>query len=101
MDSKGHRIFFSIDNKPGYIEIKRSGWASFEYACVLNDVLLKENTQTVQSAVGQPDLSFKVSVDSFMFTEDEAEPGQKVAWYVVSSQRSTDGVSTKVHRYEQ
>jgi hypothetical protein len=25
MEAKGHRIFFSIENKAGYIEIKREG----------------------------------------------------------------------------
>lgn len=43
MDAKGHRIFFTVENLPGYIEIKRSGWTGFSYQCVVNTEKINES----------------------------------------------------------
>lgn len=48
MEAKGHRLFFSVDNLPGYIEIKRSGWTGFSYACVIDNVKVPEATERVR-----------------------------------------------------
>ena len=98
LDSKGHRIFFNVDNKPGYIEIKRSGWTGFDYSCTLGDVQLKENTQQVASAAGQSEETFMAHVETTLFTKDE-ENGSQLAWYVVVSRRKSDQATTSVHRY--
>lgn len=43
MESKGHRIFFTLENLPGYIEIKKSGWTGFSYSCVINTEVINES----------------------------------------------------------
>lgn len=60
MDSKGHRIFFTLEDLPGYVEIKRSGWAGFSYTCVINDETLPEATEQVaqrQEVIFRPKVS--------------------------------------------
>jgi hypothetical protein len=47
MDSTGHRIFFSVDNLPGYVEIKRSGWTGFAYQCIIDTKKIPEATECV------------------------------------------------------
>jgi hypothetical protein len=59
MESIGHRIKFAIDNKAGYIEIKR-GWMRFEYNCYIDNNLIIESTG--QLAVQDKDI-FKVSLE--------------------------------------
>ena len=43
MESKGHRIFFTIENLPGFVEIKKSGWTGFSYSCVINTEVINES----------------------------------------------------------
>lgn len=43
MESKGHRIFFTVENLPGFIEIKKSGWTGFTYQCVINTEEINES----------------------------------------------------------
>ena len=52
MESKGHRIFFSVDDLPGYIEIKKAGWTEFAYACIINDIKVPEATEVVKNDQG-------------------------------------------------
>lgn len=54
MESQGHRIFFSVDDLPGYIEIKRNGWTGFLYYCVINDKIIPECTEVV--SISQEDI---------------------------------------------
>eukprot|EP01038_Epipyxis_sp_PR26KG_P010952 gene10952-14706_t len=95
MESKGHRIFFTVEDLPGYIEIKRAGWTSFSYTCVVNDKKIPESTQLV--AAMQDDV-FRVKIIDTTFTQDETNPENLVAWYSVKSTRIRDGTSTIVHR---
>ena len=94
MDSKGHRIFFTIENLPGYIEIKRSGWTSFVYSCCINDRDIKEATQGVPE---NQDVVFKPTILDTVFTVDDQSEFQ-IAWYVVKTTRITDGATSTVHR---
>jgi hypothetical protein len=94
MDSKGHRIFFTIGKLPGYLEIKRSGWTGFEYGCVINDKVIKEVTQGVPE---NQDLLFQPKILESTFTSDQ-ESEYSIAWYVIHTRRITDGVQTTVHR---
>jgi hypothetical protein len=94
MDSKGHRIFFTIGKYPGYLEIKRSGWMGFDYGCVINDKVVKEVTQGVPE---NQDLLFQPKILETTFTADEHSE-YPVAWYVIQTRRITDGVTTTVHR---
>eukprot|EP01036_Dinobryon_divergens_P025339 gene25339-33873_t len=94
MESKGHRIFFTIENLPGFVEIKKSGWTGFSYSCVINTEVINEMTQTV--AQHQQEV-FKTSILDTAFTQDEFAE-QQVAWYIVKATRIQDGVSTIVHR---
>ena len=94
MDSKGHRIFFTLEDLPGYLEIRRSGWAGFDYSCVINDKVIPEATQTVRT---DHEIIFRPKIVETTFTQDEASDGS-IAWYVVRTTRLTDNVTTTVHR---
>jgi hypothetical protein len=94
MESKGHRIFFTIEDIPGYIEIKKSGWTEFCYSCVINTVNILEVTQTV--AENQEAL-FRTKITETTFTPDEFSD-HLIAWYVVKSVRVKDDVCNTVHR---
>eukprot|EP01031_Cornospumella_fuschlensis_P031000 gene31000-37466_t len=50
MEAKGHRIFFTVDDLPSFIEIKRDGWTGFKYTCVVNDKTIPESTQVIQDS---------------------------------------------------
>eukprot|EP01033_Poteriospumella_lacustris_P014762 gene14762-10558_t len=94
MDSKGHRIFFSVDSLPGYIEIKKAGWAGFTYACVINTVRIPEATEVV--ADDQSDV-FKVKILGTTTTQDELSE-HLITWYIVQTTRLADGAVTVIHR---
>jgi len=47
MGSEGHRLYFTINSEPGFIEIKRDGWINFSYICCVKDQTLCEVTQKV------------------------------------------------------
>lgn len=96
MESKGHRIFFTIGKLNGYLEIKRSGWTGFEYGCVINDKVIKEVTQSVPE---NQDLLFKVKILDCTFTADE-QSEFSIAWYVLQTERIKDKVQTIVHRLD-
>lgn len=66
MESIGHRIKFAVDNKSGYIEIKR-GWMRFDYSCHIDNNLIIESTG--QLAVQDKDI-FKVSLEGVIQTDD-------------------------------
>ena len=44
---------------PGYIELKRIGWASFSYVCYINNILVPESTGQIQHY----EQMFKVSLE--------------------------------------
>lgn len=95
MDSKGHRIFFSVNSLPGYIEIKKSGWTGFAYSCVINNLKIPEATEIV--AQDQSEV-FKVKISGITTTQDELKDGGLVTWYIVETVRLKDGMKTAVHR---
>jgi hypothetical protein len=95
MDSIGHRIFLTIEDNPGYIEIKRGFWSGFSYSLVVNDKTIPEATQEVDT---RNEEIFRVSISDVTFTQDELSENQ-IAWYVVNTTRIKDGVTTTVHRY--
>mmetsp|Transcript_20267 Transcript_20267/g.29048 ORF Transcript_20267/g.29048 Transcript_20267/m.29048 type:complete len:425 (-) Transcript_20267:892-2166(-) len=94
MESKGHRIFFTVEDLPGYIEIKKSGWTGFSYTCVINTIVINEITQTV--ATNQEEV-FRTKILATTFTKDEFSE-HSVAWYVLQVTKIHDGVTTAVHR---
>jgi hypothetical protein len=94
MESKGHRIFFTLEDLPGYLEIKRSGWTGFAYACVINDKPVSEATSEV--ATDQNDI-FRPKIIETTFTPDEISE-HPVAWYVLRTTRLKDNTTTVVHR---
>jgi hypothetical protein len=95
MESKGHRIFFNIDNNnPGFIEIKKSGWTSFIYNCVINGEKINEATEDVLKI---QENVFKVNIiETTLTTEDE---NNQISWYNIKTIRIFDDVSTTVHRF--
>jgi hypothetical protein len=94
MEAKGHRIFFTLEDLPGYLEIKRSGWTGFAYACVINDKPVSEATSEV--ATDQNDI-FRPKIIETTFTPDEVSE-HPVAWYVLRTTRLKDNTTTVVHR---
>eukprot|EP01031_Cornospumella_fuschlensis_P027616 gene27616-33350_t len=80
MEAKGHRIFFTVDDLPSFIEIKRDGWTGFKYTCVVNDKTIPESTQVIQ--------------DSHQDVFNE----YPIVWYQVLVTRLADHVETIVHR---
>jgi hypothetical protein len=95
MESQGHKIIFTVDGLAGYIEIKRSGWAGFDYVCMINNERVAESTENVADN-GEPVFSAKV-VDTTM-TPDEDSVDYPIIWYLVCSTRLSDNVETRVHR---
>jgi hypothetical protein len=94
MDTKGHRIFFSVDNLPGYIEIKRSGWSGFTYACIINNARIPEATEVVADDQGDV---FAVKIVGTTTTQDEHSE-HLISWYIVQTTRLADGAVTTIHR---
>lgn len=94
MESKGHRIFFTVEDLPGYIEIKRSGWTGFAYSCVINDKVISEATAEVQADQSE---AFRPKIIETTLTADENSE-HDIVWYVLRTTRVKDNVTTTVHR---
>jgi hypothetical protein len=94
MDSRGHRINFSIDGTPGYVEINKDGWLGFTYKCVVDGTELQETTHTVSPAQGEKLYDIKISKYSFSSDWSEGE----ITWYQIDVVRLGDKVATTVHR---
>jgi len=94
MDSSGHRIFFEVEGESGYIEIKRAGWTTFSYKCVIKDLPIVETTETV--AYSHEEM-YQVKLIDMLMTKDEFSEFN-VMWYVVKTTRLHDKVTTTVHR---
>jgi hypothetical protein len=96
MESKGHRLFFTVADLPGYIEIKKSGWTGFAYNCVINDTKVPESTELISTARHQDPL-FRPKILETTLTPDE-NSDYPITWYVVETTRIKDHVKTTVHR---
>lgn len=94
MESRGHRIFFEVDNQPGFIEIKRAGWSGFAYACIINDIKLNEATEVITES---QELQYSIKMFEATLTPDEGTD-QAVTWYNIRTTRLKDNVMTTVHR---
>ena len=95
MEAIGHRIFMTVENNPGYIEIKKGFWTGFTYQLVINDKVIPEATEEV--ARDQDKVVFRPKILSCSFTHDEFSDYQ-IAWYEVETTRLEDGARTVVHR---
>lgn len=95
METTGHRILFSVKGKPGYIEIKRSGWVSFDYTCNIAGENIVENTQQISAQ--QNEELYKVSVTGYTQCHD-THGEDSVVWYAVATERLADGCRNVVHR---
>jgi hypothetical protein len=94
MDSRGHRVFFTVADLPGYIEIKKSGWTGFAYCCVVNDKKLAESTESVPT---NQDPLYRPKILETTLTPDENSE-HPITWYLVRTTRLRDNVVTSVHR---
>lgn len=95
MGDVGHRILFNIKGTPGYIEIKRSGWVSFQYSCTIGGETIPESTQTISD---QQDIEiYKVNIAGYTACHD-GHNAEAVMWYKVETERLADGVRNVVHR---
>ena len=94
MESAGHRILFDIAGVPGYIEIKRAGWVSFEYTCSIGGELIPECTQIISDK--QNEEVYRVNVSGYTACSDGQS--ESVIWYAVETERLSDGCRNVVHR---
>jgi hypothetical protein len=95
MEAAGHRILFNIKGTPGYIEIKRSGWVSFEYTCNIGGENILESTQQISAQ--QDEEMYKVTISGYTPCND-GQNEEAVIWYTVETERLTDGCRNVVHR---
>mmetsp|Transcript_20555 Transcript_20555/g.38168 ORF Transcript_20555/g.38168 Transcript_20555/m.38168 type:complete len:317 (+) Transcript_20555:37-987(+) len=95
MEASGHRILFSIKDTPGYIEIKRSGWVSFDYTCNIGGENIVETTQQISAK--QNEELYKLSISGYTACHD-GQSEEAVVWYAVVTERLSDGCRNVVHR---
>lgn len=53
MDPRGHRINFTVEGRPAFVEIRTRGWTEFTYRCVVDNQVIPEVTQVIKSAKEQ------------------------------------------------
>lgn len=93
--SAPHRIPFTVEDKNGFIEIRKNGLMGFAYLCNIDDDLIAENTMVVSQQ--QHEDIFSAKIDTHAITPDDAAV-HSVVWYVVETRRLKDSVSTITHR---
>ena len=96
MDKSGHEIPFDIEGHltRGKIVIKKNGYFSFAYSCIVNDEVIAENTQQVSERSEQV---FRTRLVSTEVTPDDDAVGS-IVWYLVETRRLRDQRETLVHR---
>lgn len=95
MESIGHRILFSVKGTPGFIEIKRIGWFTFDYLCNVGGEKLHELTEKISDSPNQEVYDVKIAEHrsgSDGYSED------MITWYLVETTRVSDGLTNTVHR---
>jgi hypothetical protein len=97
MGSEGHQINFTVEGFAACIEIRKAGWTEFAYSCSVNGQSLKESTQMVAQRQGEQ--VFRVAINETALTKTETGD-EFITWYLVSTTRVVDNISTFVHRYE-
>ena len=95
MEATGHRILFNIRGTAGYVEIKRSGWVSFQYSCNVGGENILECTQQI-SAQQDVDM-YTVGISGYKACND-GHNEEPVIWYTVETLRLADGCQNIVHR---
>lgn len=94
MESSGHRILFSVKGVPGFIEIKRIGWFSFDYSCNVGGEQLPELTEKVTEMLEE---SYDVKIAEHR-TGSDGYSEDVITWYLVDTTRVSDGQTNTVHR---
>jgi hypothetical protein len=95
MEKAGHRILFSVRGAPGFIEIKRIGWFTFDYLCNIGGVELAELTEKITETQNQELFDVKIAEHrsgSDGYSEDT------ITWYLIDTTRISDGQTNTVHR---
>jgi hypothetical protein len=95
MESSGHRILFSVKGVPGFIEIKRKGWFSFDYLCNVGGDQLPELTEKVTEFQQE---SYDVKIAEHRSGSDGYSE-DVITWYLVDTTRISDGQTNTVHRF--
>jgi hypothetical protein len=87
MGSAIHRINFVIDDRPGYLEIKRSG--GFAYKCVVDNVMVPEAHRRFRASERQ---LYTASISSSQNAPSDEDPSGRtmVTWYAIESRRHDD-----------
>lgn len=94
MGVNGHRIFFSVESRNAYIEIKRTGLAGFLYRCVVDNTIVSE---ACKQRVIPEQLMFKAVIESLTYTREEVGDSE-ITWYAIHTTRLKDNLTTTVHR---
>ena len=90
-----HRIAFTIEDKEGFVEIRKNGMLGFAYLCSIDDQVIAETTQVV--AQQQLEDLFSTSLVRYEVTPDDAAM-HSIVWFLVQTTRLKDNVATAVHR---
>ncbi len=93
MGSAVHRMNFELEDRSGYVEIKKSGMTSFAYKCVIDNAIVSEASKLFRTG----EVLFAASVCAVLFTSEEAGD-DPVAWYALEATRISDDTTTTVHR---
>jgi len=92
--SNPHRLWFDLEGKSGYVEIRKNGLMGFAYLCKVDEAVIAENTTVVST---QQEDAFQSRIVSFELTPDDAGTNS-IVWYKVEARRLKDGVENAVHR---
>ena len=92
--SNPHRLWFDLEGRSGYVEIRKNGLMGFAYLCKVDDEVIAENTTVVST---QQEDAFQSRIVRFELTPDDAGT-HSIVWYRVEARRLKDGVDNAVHR---
>ncbi len=95
MERGGHRILFSVRGTPGFVEIKRIGWFTFEYSCNVGGEKLPELTENISPNQNQELYDVKIA-EHRSGTNGYSE--DMITWYLIETTRLSDGLTNTVHR---
>jgi hypothetical protein len=85
-----HRIDFVIEDRPGYIEIKRANLTSFVYKCVVDNGLVPEAHRRYR---GSERKLFSATINIVENAPSDDVSGTLVTWYSIEARRHDDTVA--------
>ena len=89
-----HKIPFIVEDRPGYIEIKKFSMRTYIYKCVVDNAIVPESHSRYRASEIPP-YSATISSTVFACGDDDTSP---VAWYAIEACRRKDDKNTIVMR---